>query len=432
MSKKLLFTACLALFCAAIIPLVGNAQSWSEITATGGITARANSSSIFIPQRNEMVVFGGTSASGRESDVWVLDLSTYAWREIVSNSNPLPAPRHTQNAVYDQVNDRMLVFSGQGGGLFNDVWSFSFADSSWANLSANGNTSGVPLQRYGGVTEYDSLNGRFVTFAGFTTSGRFDDTWTFDLNGNSWNDVTPMTGPDKRCLFNSTVANDRRKMVIYGGQGSGNFDDIWSCDLDTYAWTDLTPAVKPPGRHFSSVVYRGNGEVVIFGGNGANQNNFSGARNDVWSFSMDSGSWTELIPGSSVPANRVGHVADYLPGEDKMIIFGGNLSNGTFTNDVWIFDFNSLVNIEPPVAETKIRLYPNPASETLNMDFFLTEPVDLDIRIINQQGEIVLEIQKENLQPGSVQQKLDISELASGIYFYDVVGSGIRGKFVKL
>ncbi len=115
-----------------------------------------------------------------------------------------------------------------------------------------------------------------------------------------------------------------------------------------------------------------------------------------------------------------------------MIIFGGNLSNGTFSNDVWIFDFNSLVNIEPPVAETKIRLYPNPASETLNMDFFLTESVDLDIRIINQQGEIVLEIQKGNLQPGSVQQKLDISELASGIYFYDVVGSGIRGKFVKL
>ncbi len=421
----------LFVFLLVVVPEVSQAQTWTELTTTGGITARSNSSSILIPQRNEWVVFGGTSAQGREDDVWVLDIGTMVWREIIPATSDRPAPRHTQNAVYDRANDRMLIFSGQGGGLFNDVWAFTFSDSTWTNLSANGNNAGVPLLRYGGVTEWDSLNGHFVTFAGFTTSGRFEDTWTYNPGTDTWTDVSGSVFPDKRCLFNSALAHDRRQMIIYGGQGTGNFNDIWACDMDTYTWTELTPAVSPPGRHFSSVIYRGNGEVVIFGGNGFNQNQFAGARNDVWSFSMDAGACTQLAPLSGSPAERVGHVATYLPDQDKMLIFGGNLSNGAMTNDVWELDFSTVVGVEEELEATEFLVWPNPVTDQLNFGFDLAAGRELQVKVYNQNGELVRVEDKGFAASGQVQDRLDVSGLARGLYFLEVVGLPVREKFLK-
>ena len=425
---KSIFLASFAL--ALFLPFLVQAQTWTELSTTGGITARSNSSSIYVPQRNEWVVFGGTSAQGRENDVWILDLNTSAWREVVP-SNAAPAPRHTQNAVYDRANDRMIIFSGQGGGLFNDAWAFSFSDSSWTNLSVNGNAAGVPLQRYGGVTEWDSLNGQFVTFAGFTTSGRFEDTWTFNATTNTWTDVSGSVFPDKRCLFNSTLAHDRRQMIIYGGQGTGNFDDIWACDLDTYAWTELTPAVSPPGRHFSSVVYRGNGEVIIFGGNGFNQNNFAGALNDLWSFDLDAQAWTQLNAGGSLPPKRVGHVADFLPGQDKMIVFGGNMIGGQELGDVWVLDFNPPVGIEDVVAETPLTVYPNPAHEEIGIRFELEEAGALRFRVYDQSGNLVLQADRGDGFIGKHDHRMNVSTLSPGLYFLEVQGRRERAKFLK-
>lgn len=367
------------------------AQQWTSISAPGGISPRANSSAIYIPQRHSMVLFGGTSASGRENDLWNLDLNTYTWSQIPNNTADLPAPRHTQNAVYDAALDRMYVFSGQGGGLFNDIWAFHFSDSTWHNLSANGNTNGIPLQRYGGITEYDAQTGQLVTFAGFTTSGRFHDTWTYHPSSDTWTEVTQTTFPQERCLFNSTLISDRRELVIYAGQGTGNFADIWSCNLDTYTWTNLSPTTVPQGRHFSSLVYRGNGEVVMFGGNRFNQNQFNGARNDLWSFDLDNQSWTEWQVSGSLPDRRVGHVAVYLPQEDKMVIYGGNSSTGAFLGDVWEFDFSPSVSVDPAQSVTAIRAFPNPVHDKITFQAEFAVPTLPQLRILNQHGQIVFE-----------------------------------------
>ena len=408
------------------------AQNWNAVASQGGISPRANSSAIYIPQRNSMVLFGGTSAAGRENDLWNLDLNTYTWSQIPNNTADLPAPRHTQNAVYDAAQDRMYVFSGQGGGLFNDVWAFHFSDSTWHNLSANGNTSGIPLQRYGGITEFDAQTGQMVTFAGFTSSGRFHDTWTYDPQNDSWNEVTQSTFPPERCLFNSTLINDRRELVIYAGQGSGNFADIWSCNLDTYAWTNLSPQNVPDGRHFSSLVYRGNGEVVMFGGNRFNQNQFNGARNDLWSFDLDNQSWTEWQVGGNLPDRRVGHVAIYLPQEDKMVIFGGNSSTGTYLGDVWEFDFAPSVGIDPAQNLSKVYSFPNPVRDKIHFQAHFDHPSLPQIRIFNQQGQLIFEKAAEEIATGDWRESLDVSEFPSGLYFYQLGENQGKRKFVKL
>ena len=129
-----------------------------------------------------MFVFGGTTAEGNVNELWCLDLNSNNWTLVPSNSAKLPAPRFTHVSMYDSLLNRMLVWSGQGSSLFNDVWAFNFNDSTWLELFPDGNVNGSPLKRYGTATVFDPLNRNIINFAGFTTAGRFDDTWSFKVD----------------------------------------------------------------------------------------------------------------------------------------------------------------------------------------------------------------------------------------------------------
>src|SRR5437899_13018176 len=44
-------------------------------------------------------------------------------------------------------------------------------------------------------------------------------------------------------------------------------------------------------------------------------------------------------PGTTFPEGRHGHSAIYDPVRDRMIVFGGEISDGTVLNDVWARSF---------------------------------------------------------------------------------------------
>ena len=246
--RSLIFTLLSFISCAVF------SQTWNQIIPTQNIPARANASMIYHTMEHALYVFGGQTSTGRENDLWKFDLNNNTWSEIIVEGE-IPSIRHTPDAVFDEMNNQMLVFSGQGNGLFNDVWSFNFNTQEWTELAPNGNVGGAPQQRYGTATVYDPIGFRLVTFGGFGNNGtaRQDDTWSFDLLGNQWAEILPSDHPVKRCLHNGTYVPGRHLMVVYGGQSSGNQEDIWTFDLGLDTWTDRTPSFRPPGRHFCSV-----------------------------------------------------------------------------------------------------------------------------------------------------------------------------------
>jgi len=230
------------------------AQSWSPVSTQGDIPGIANADIIHHPGQNAVYLFGGRTNSGFQNDIWKLDLENLNW-SLVPTSEPKPVPRHTHNCVFDEVNNRMLVFSGQGSGLYNDVWSFDFATSTWEELSPNGNVEGVPQKRYGTITVFEPQDNNLITFGGFGNAGtgRHNDTWSFNSSTNEWTNLDPLNPPKKRCLHNGTYIPEKKTMIMYGGQSSGNQDDIWSFNLETQTWTEFFPEVIPPGRHFCSI-----------------------------------------------------------------------------------------------------------------------------------------------------------------------------------
>ena len=167
----------------------------------------------------------------------------------ITPQNVAPFARYTQNAHYDIIGNRMIIWSGQGAAqaLFNDVWAYNFSTNLWQQLWLDGNTCGVPLKRYGTAIQYSNpVNRQFVTFAGFSTAGRFEDTWTFNIDNMSWQERTNGFYPSKRCLHAAVFAADMRKMVMYAGQNdAGPVDDIWTLNIDNYGWQNVTPQLRP-------------------------------------------------------------------------------------------------------------------------------------------------------------------------------------------
>jgi len=75
-------------------------------------------------------------------------------------------------------------------------------------------------------------------------------------------------------------------------------------------------------------------------------------------------------------------------------------------------------------------IYPNPATNYVNLDLNLTPSVkQAKVRVINLLGSVVKEVE---IEKGSNQLRLDISDLDNGVYFYSVLINGDTYKTKKL
>ncbi|MFN0111834.1 MAG: kelch repeat-containing protein [Blastocatellia bacterium] len=311
------------------IALAQTGWQWRNITpATGAAPEpRRDGEAIYDPIGKRIILFGGNSNEGVKNDTWAFDLATRSWTKLNTVGAP-PSGRLGFDAVYDSAGHQMVIYSGQGAGFFNDTWTLNLTTLEWRDVSPAAD-SARPKRRYGSAAVFDPVTRSMVSFAGFTSeAGRFQDTQSFGLAGNSWSDWTPAgSKPQVRCLLTGAFDKTNRRMIIYGGQRSGALGDIWSFDLASRQWTELTPAVRPPSRFWSTSFVNAAGRFVIFGGGGA------GNFNDTWEFDLTARQWTQLQIANP-PEQRNGMVGAYIDGEDRFIMFGGTGNSGNL-NDVW-------------------------------------------------------------------------------------------------
>jgi hypothetical protein len=78
-----------------------------------------------------------------------------------------------------------------------------------------------------------------------------------------------------------------------------------------------------------------------------------------------------------------------------------------------------------------MKIYPNPAFETLNLELNELKDEEVGILIFNEIGQIVL---RENVVPGDSLKKIDVSALQSGLYMLEVKSKSkiVRYKVVKI
>jgi hypothetical protein len=99
----------------------------------------------------------------------------------------------------------------------------------------------------------------------------------------------------------------------------------------------------------------------------------------------------------------------------------------------YLYRTNRFLSTEPENTIHATLTYPNPAHNTVTLDFSLETPCITETKIIDLSGNTVEEIAKELLNAGTHTYTIDLSELPNGTYFIKIIsGSSVSTqKFVK-
>jgi hypothetical protein len=316
---------------------LAGSTAWTQLNPTGvPPSGRWIHTAIYDPALDRMIVFGGQDgpyASNFRNDVWALSLrGTPAWTQLTPDGTP-PSQRGSHTAIYDPAHFRMVVFGGDNGVHFNDVWALSLARSTaWVQLTLAGTP---PSERDRHTAIYDPVRDRMVVFAGLDNASPRNDVWTLSLAVYPvWTQRTPDgTPPSRRGGHTAIYDPVRDRMVVFGGGAdASNPSNVWALSLaGNMEWVGLSPDGMSPGRVLHTAIYDpARDRMVVFGGlsNGS-------PRNDVWTLSLaGSASWAQLTPAGTPPSGRENHTAIYDPVRDRMVVFGG-LGNSYPVNDVW-------------------------------------------------------------------------------------------------
>lgn len=272
-----------------------------------------------------LALFGGSTTDnpdGVKNDLWVLSLtagtaSRGSWTTVVTE-NP-PAPRRGHIVVSNSTHlvtyggKTRSAHTGAGSNCMTDLWAITL----------------------------DALRPGSSAPARWTAGTNFPGQCRWGASGNM---ITTSSGREVLAIFGGRTIYPHPKRYSY-------FNEIWLYDFQSDSWSLQPP---PPGRvpqardhHGATVI---GGDLWIFAGRLSASFGRNDDQADVWSFSLESGTWTQHANSSTdgrgsnhVPSSRFmsGVSAVTRDGERQLVVFGGEELPGSTKrstlNDVWAF-----------------------------------------------------------------------------------------------
>ena len=346
-----------------------------------GIRDRINFLMVYNSSADRTIVYGGESVT---LETHCFDTWAYNYNDnTLTNMSPAQdlgqgsfCDRQFCAYTYDSGNDLTLLFGGEDG-MFNDTWSYDYADNNWTNLSALPSYSevgGTLTARGYNQMVYNSSAQRVIMYGGWDGDTEYDETWAYDGSTNTWIKMNPtFVGGNKlpRAFYGMAYDSANDMTLLFGGQvldgGVRTENDTWSYDYANDVWTNLSslPSYGEVGgtlspRYLLAMTYGSNSERVIMTCGTPD----GGTRlNDTWVYNSTDNKWYKATPtdiGGDFP-EICSHRMVYDSNASKVILFGGLLQTGSI-NETWVFKHND-VN-EPPNPPTN----PVPANGSINVD----------------------------------------------------------------
>ena len=255
---------------------------------------------VWDPVHQVVLLYGGHSAAGLESDTWTWDGAAWSLRSAKS------APGAGLALAFDSARGQAVLLTATG------TWTWDGA--AWTQQHPQ------HLAPVGGRMAYDPSLGVVVLVPSKATT-----TWAW--NGSDWSQLADGDGPAGNALVydarsarllavqrttwafvgvkwtqlgplpdgmpalggGSAYAGSINQPVLFGGDPQfGAPDKLWAWDGSQ--WKERAGDPRPPARSFPGVAYDAKrGELVVFGGQGA-----SGLLGDTWKWKPDTG-WA-MVP----------------------------------------------------------------------------------------------------------------------------------------
>lgn len=223
----------------------GGPAQWQQLTTIGAPPVRRHAGGAYDSRTNRLIVYGGDGAGSCPcpflNDIWVLtnanglETNPPTWTQL----NPIgtqPPARSSATFAYDSVNNRAIVYGGEGPGTLADTWVLTNANGTggapaWVQLSV----AGVSPQRTRGSSAYDPATNRLIAYGGdrLHYPATVDDAWVLtNANGlggaPAWNRLITSGGPPVPRAYPSTAYDTAlNRLIVFGGDGPNTLNDTW-------------------------------------------------------------------------------------------------------------------------------------------------------------------------------------------------------------
>ena len=261
-------------------------QRWDVLTPAGAIPPpRVFAASVAHPPSRRMLVFGGAffgpffSDFSAYGDLWAYDVDANAWTEL-HPSNAGPSPRSRPSAWI--VDDKLYIFGGVNSffQVLDDLWVYDLDSNAWTELIPLG-AAGSPPPRHEAANGI--RGGRLVIYGGEAIDEFFqftvlDDTWEYRISSGTWTDVTPAAEDNVAPPRNyGTAVTLGGGMYLQGGDTPGGVDcgevfpqnptgELWRFDLHDRVWEQQFPGGDPLVRLKRINSARVAGAMYVLGG----------------------------------------------------------------------------------------------------------------------------------------------------------------------
>ncbi|DBA85904.1 TPA: hypothetical protein ACH3X1_005449 [Trebouxia sp. C0004] len=194
-----------------------------------------------------LYVFGGLVLKDecKSNDVYWMSTDRMEWHlQAVSGDKPVPRDDHA--VVFDDTNNRLVVFGGRGADRkrLNDVHFLDVKTWTWHRPTTDGMP---PTPRLGAAAVF--MGGQMIIFGGYGAGARLNDLHILDLTSWQWQQPT-FTGTAPSPRQSPGIALQGSQLFVHGGRNNFVLEDMFMLDLARKEWTDVAPgAHTPPPRH---------------------------------------------------------------------------------------------------------------------------------------------------------------------------------------
>ncbi|KAM9854661.1 kelch domain-containing protein 4 [Aulostomus maculatus] len=193
-----------------------------------------------------------------------------------------------------------------------------------------------------------------ILFGGEFFNGKktylYNDLFFYNIKKNSWIKSEIPNPPPPRCSHQAVVVpQGGGQLWVFGGEFASpngeqfyHYKDLWVLHLATHTWENIKAPGGPSGRsgHRMALSKR---QLLVFGGFHESTRDFI-YYNDIYSFSLDTFSWSRLCPSGSTPAPRSACQMTSVPDGSGLIIYGGyskvrvkkDVEKGTIHSDMFL------------------------------------------------------------------------------------------------
>ena len=391
--KKLILLLLLSLI---NLPIIVQSQNWVQVNSLPNSFNETHHSFAFSFDDTGYIV-SGNSNSGERDDFYQYDPVNDSWTELT----PFPgAPRGF--AIGDTWNGKAYFgFGYDGTSLLNDLWEFDPSNMSWTELAP----CPCVARTHPAMIAH---NGKVFVGLGNTSPENLNDWWEYDITLNTWSQKDDLPSQSRHHPYQFGI-ND----YVYTGFGHGNdiYNDWFRYDITAETWTQV--ATLPAEGRVAGTQFSYNGLGYVLSGDGDNHDSME--TGEFWAYDPISDNWEEMPPH---PEGSRWAPASFIINGEVYIINGTSFSQ--YVTEIYKYNLDSALSVHE-LTNSTIRIYPNPATDFINID--VPENLKYQTNIYNLNGRLISSSKNKSV--------IEIQTLPHGIYLIEITDLNSDHKVVE-